>query len=238
MVIAECKSSDKTSDVNDDFLANTRVPTWKKITQQNSTITVSFDMENDLARGSDGLVKIQKNMTREVRFTRGRWFTADKNGKFHVYSGYRNGKSAELRKHKLSIFGLVLSYNSKYGSLDLTEEDFNESKKIYPTLREEMIGLSLARLTVLHSDSFGPEKRQSAPTPAVTPCNVKWSNALRLDPTTTGGRCLHFTASSAGDLFVVFATIPSQRSSWYYVQIGVSKVSIYKVSKCKLVVSG
>lgn len=116
---------------------------------------------------------------------------------------------------------------------DLIKEDFNESKRTYPTLREEMIGFPLAHLTVTQSNSFHDSvKRGSAPSPAVTPCNVKWSNALRLDPTTTGGRCLHFTASSAGDFFVVFATIPSRRSSWYYVQIGVRKVAIYKVYKC------
>lgn len=228
MQIPECTSQDHTSEVSDDFLANTPVPTWKEVTQPSSTIKVTFDMENDLARGLDGAVKIQKNMTREVRFTRGRWFTADEDGKFHMYSGYRNGKTAELKKEKLSIFGLVLSYNSKYGSLELSDEDFNESKKIYPTLREEMVGFPLARVSRTHSDSLSPLKRTS---PAVKPCNVKWSNALRLDPTTTGGRCLHFTASSAGDMFVIFATVPSQRTSWYYVQIGVNKVAIYKVNK-------
>nr|XP_058962420.1 uncharacterized protein LOC131789342 [Pocillopora verrucosa] len=229
MVISKCTLEDKTTEVNDGFFLNTRVPKWKEIVQENSTLTVKFDMETDLARGVDGLGKIEKNMTREVKFTGGRWFTADEYGKFHLYSGYRNGKSGELRNHKLSIFGLVLSYNSKYGSLDLIKEDFNESKRTYPTLREEMIGFPLAHLTVTHSNSFHDSvKRGSVPSPAVTPCNVKWSNALRLDPTTTGGRCLHFTASSAGDFFVVFATIPSRRSSWYYVQIGVRKVAIYK----------
>ncbi|XP_066029703.1 uncharacterized protein [Pocillopora verrucosa] len=229
MVISKCTLEDKTTEVNDGFFLNTRVPKWKEITQENSTLKVKFDMETDLAREVDSVGKIEKNMTREVRFTGGRWFTADEYGKFHLYSGYRNGKSGELRNHKLSIFGLVLTYNSKYGSLDLIKEDFNESKRTYPTLREEMIGFPLAHLTVTQSNSFHDSvKRGSAPSPAVTPCNVKWSNALRLDPTTTGGRCLHFTASSAGDFFVVFATIPSRRSSWYYVQIGVSKVAIYK----------
>jgi len=226
MQIPECTSQDRASEVSDDFLAITAFPAWKEVTQANTTIRVTFDMENDLARGMDGAVKIQKNMTREVRFKRGRWFTADENGKFHMYSGYRNGKTAQLKKQKLSIFGLVLSYNSKDGSLELSDQDFNESKKIYPTLREEMIGFPLARVSRKHSDSLTPLKRN--PPAAPKPCNVKWSNALRLDPTTTGGRCLHFTASSAGDLFVIFATVPSKRSTWYYVQMGVNKVAIYK----------
>ena len=149
MVISKCTQEDKTTEVNDGFFLNTRVPKWKEIVQENSTLTVKFDMETNLARGVDGLGKIEKNMTREVKFTGGRWFTADEYGKFHLYSGYRNGKSGELRNHKLSIFGLVLTYNSKYGILDLFEEDFNESKRTYPTLREEMIGFPLAHCSVL-----------------------------------------------------------------------------------------
>lgn len=228
MQIPECKSRDLSSEASNDFLTNSDVPTWKDVLQANTTVRVTFDMEYDLARGMDGVVKIQKNMTREVRFKRGRWYTADEDGKFHMYSGYRNGKTSQLKKQKLSIFGLVLSYNSKDGSLELSEEDFNESKKIYPTLREEMIGFPLARVSRTHSNSLNPLKR--TPSAAPIPCNVKWSNALRLDPTTTGGRCLHFTASSAGDMFVIFATVPSKRSTWYYVQIGVNKVAIYKVN--------
>ncbi len=228
MQIPECSAKDQSTDTQNDFLANTPVPTWNEITQQDKTITVTFDMENDLPRGPIGLMKIQRNMSREVRFKHGRWFTADTDGKFHMYSGYRNGKSAKLNRHKLSIFGLVLSYNSKYGSLELSEEDFNASKKIYPTLSKELVGFPLARVNLLYSDSTSPLKRTTQ-TPTVIPCNVKWSNALRLDPTTTGGRCLHFTASSAGDIFVVFATVPSRSTTWYYVQIGINKVAIYKV---------
>lgn len=107
MVISKCTLEDKTTEVNDGFFLNTRVPMWKEITQENSTLTVRFDMETDLAREVDNLGKIEKNMTQEVRFIRGRWFTADEYGKFHLYSGYRNGKSGELRNHKLSILGLA-----------------------------------------------------------------------------------------------------------------------------------
>jgi len=227
MQIPECKSENLGEPVSDDFLEDTRVLTWNEVMQRNTAIKVTFDMENDLARGLDGAVTIPKNMTREVRFTRGRWFTADKNGKFHMFNGYRNGKSDELKKHKLSIFGLVLTYNSRYGSLELKDEDYNESKKMYPTLSAGQVGFPLARLKVMEPGT--PQQKRSTAPPAVKPCNLKWSNALRLDPTTNGGRCLLFTASSAGDFFVVFATLPSKPNSWYYVHIGVAKVAIYKV---------
>ena len=228
MNIPKCKDSDEANDedfadiLNDDV----RVPMWEEITQPNKTIEVIFDMENDLARGLEGVVKIQKNMTRRIRFAHGRWFTTDQDGKFHMFSGYRNGKSGELENHKLSVFGLVLSYNSKYGSLELSEADLKESRKIYPTLRENQVGFPLARVIVLEENSPIGQKRSP---PTSTPCNVKWSNALRLDPTTGGGRCLQFTASSAGDFFVVFATVPTEPSTWYYVHVGTEKVAIYKV---------
>ena len=68
MVISECTLEDKTTEVNDGFFLNTRVPKWKEITQENSILTVRFDMETDLAREVDSLGKIAKNLTREVRF--------------------------------------------------------------------------------------------------------------------------------------------------------------------------
>lgn len=228
MQIPQCEPTKPIEEVKEeDFLASTRAPAWEEVTNPNKTIKVTFDMENDLARGLDGVVKIQRNMTREVRFARGRWFAADQDGTFHMFNGYRNGKSGELKKRKLSVFGLVLSYNSKYGSLELSDEDYKESKKFYPTLNEDQVGFPLARISLLESNSL--QQKRSVDPPVVKPCNVKWSNALRLDPTTGGGRCLLFTASSKGDFFVVFATVPSDPTSWYYLHIGTKKVSIYKV---------
>lgn len=106
-------------------------------------------MEIDLVCGVDGLGKIEKNMIWEVKFIGGRWFIVDEYGKFYLYSGYCNGKSGELRNYKLFIFGFVLSYNLKYGSLDFIKEDFNEFKWIYLILREEMIGFLLVYLIVM-----------------------------------------------------------------------------------------
>lgn len=66
------------------------------------------------------------------------------------------------------------------------------------------------------------------------PCNLKWSNAFQLDFRTTrtktmDGSCIRFVASSAGDFFVAFATLPRERSTWYYVKIGTQDVQIFKV---------
>ena len=62
-----------------------------------------------------------------------------------------------------------------------------------------------------------------------TPLQEKWSNALRFDPTDTEGKCLHFTASTAGTLFVIFAALPKEPESRYLVEISPEGVYIYKV---------
>ncbi|KAJ7378596.1 hypothetical protein OS493_021896 [Desmophyllum pertusum] len=67
------------------------------------------------------------------------------------------------------------------------------------------------------------------------PCNVKWANAMRFDPSDTEGKCLHFTASSKGNLFVIFSAIPDDKDSWYYVEISPRGVAIFKSQR--LVVS-
>lgn len=87
-----------------------------------------------------------------------------------------------------------------------------------------MIGTQLARV---YKFSTRSDKRStsSQPPKSVQPCRVKWSNALRFDPTDTKGKCLNFTAS----LFVVFAALPKEPDSSSLVQISPGMISTYKV---------
>lgn len=87
------------------------------------------------------------------------------------------------------------------------------------------------QLAWVYKFSTRSDKRSisSQPPKSVQPCQVKWSNALRIDPTDTKGKCLHFTASTAGTLFVVFATLPKEPDSRYLVQISPNMISTYKV---------
>eukprot|EP00058_Branchiostoma_floridae_P014109 XP_002599597.1 hypothetical protein BRAFLDRAFT_77695 [Branchiostoma floridae] len=62
------------------------------------------------------------------------------------------------------------------------------------------------------------------------PCSLYWSNAHRFDPT-DGGKCIHFTAASEGDIFVVFASIPQNHETWVYIQISPEGVALYKALK-------
>ena len=216
--------------VDDDILGERDVPSWVDIIKEKIPFKVVFDMQEELKGHLHGATHIPRNMTRTVRFARNKWFTSDESGKFHLYSGYANGASRNPQNRRVSIMGLVLTYNEKEGSLALRPRDYQASKEAFPTLSGDLKGLPVARVY------WAPErnifKRQS--TPAVEPCNVKWSNALRFDPSDKGGKCLHFTAVTSGDIFVVFSTVPSQRSSWYYVHISTSSVSIYKVGNAGL----
>lgn len=66
------------------------------------------------------------------------------------------------------------------------------------------------------------------------PCQVEWTNAFHFDPTTKGGQCVHFSAISAGKIFIAFAQSPKNRDQWYYVRIGLEEVAIYKVKRLSL----
>lgn len=65
------------------------------------------------------------------------------------------------------------------------------------------------------------------------PCKVKWSNALRFKPTGVG-RCLHFTASTKGTVFVIFSVIPNDKDTWYYVEMSPYGVGVLKVGSSLL----
>ncbi len=69
---------------------------------------------------------------------------------------------------------------------------------------------------------------------AVLPCQLKWSNNLMMVLPKTSkdeGKCLKFTASTEGELFLVIATTPSNQNSWYIFQITTKGVIFYRVKR-------
>ena len=183
-------------------------------------------MKTDLT-GLDGY-NIPRNMIRLVKYEKGKWLTSDKDGSFHLYNAFNNGNSDNPRQHKMSIMGLVLSYNEQGESLELLQSDLESSKQSFPGLHKSLLGKTLA--SVVTKAQAKPKTGFKRATLVNPPCNVKWSNTLRFDPTDSSGKCLHFTASTEGKLFVVFSTLPNDKSSWYYIEIGPDKVAIYKVA--------
>lgn len=185
-------------------------------------------MKNDL-KGIDGY-SIPRDMTRPVKYTNGKWITGEEDGSFHLYNAFNNGGSGDTRKHKISILGLILSYNQNSGGLELLPDDFAASKEFFPNLHQFLAGRTLAKIVSEVEETSRQASKREGQTMEKEPCNVKFSNALRFDPTDSNGKCLHFTAATEGSIFVVFSTLPKDEDSWYYTEITPEKVAIYKVT--------
>ena len=204
------------------------MPTWQSITSGHKEFRVIFDMKKDLTGIED--YTIPRNMNRLMRFVDGKWQTGEGDGTFHLYNAFNNGRSGEVKKRKISVLGLVLSYNEDSGGLDLLTDDIKYSKKFFPNLPKTLTGRTLAKLVLENGDPASKQASKRQSESALTqPCNVEFSNALRFDPTDTNGKCLHFTAATEGSIFVVFSTLPKDSSLWYYTEITPQRVAIYKV---------
>lgn len=132
----------------------------------------------------------------------------------------------------MTIFGLTLFYNEKDGSLLLDEEDFQPSKKVFPTLAADMKGKPLARVESVNREGANKRNKIRLATQASAdnvPCHAEWSNILRIDLVNMKGKCLHFTAASKGTIYLVFSASPRNLNARYVVEISPQKVVIFKV---------
>ncbi|KAJ7375171.1 hypothetical protein OS493_001909 [Desmophyllum pertusum] len=213
------------------FWRSKDIPSWAAMVKRNKVFNVAFDMLEDLPHTLLEAFNIGRGMNRLVRYYKKKWYTSDRDGSFHLYGGFDNGNSGNDSQRIISILGLVLTFREADGSLVLSENDFKASKKFFPTLTEEMKGTELARVNMPSEQS--DKRSATTPPPTTGPCQVKWSNALRFDPTDSKGKCLHFTASTAGTIFAVFAALPKDSNTRYYVEISPEKVATYKGSTLK-----
>ena len=139
-----------------------------------------------------------------------------------------------MRQHKISIFGLTLSYKEKDGSLVLEEQDYQFAKKTFPAIAADLKGMRLAHIETLEKGSAFErvERRQSVrPTtpPPPPPCKPTWSNSLRMELHDMKGKCVHFTAASSGTIKVLFSAKPTNLEKRYVVEISPTIVRIFKV---------
>lgn len=220
----------------DDFFSVKDVPKWKLLTTTKKPFKVIIDMKEDLRDSHHGDVVIPKTMVRRIRFFDNRWFTYNDRKVFHLYNGFDNGGSGNPKNKKISVLGLVLSFEEKTGSLVLTNSDFEESKKIFPALHSSMKGSIIGRVEVDLKETVKlPSKLADVPAPVIKTCKVMFSNALRFDP--IGGKCLHFTAITTGTIYVMFAVSPGKPTSWYTIRIATDRIDIYKVYKIVIYIS-
>lgn len=66
-------------------------------------------------------------------------------------------------------------------------------------------------------------------------CNVKWFNVLCFDFSNKEGKCFYFIVFLKGIIFVIFVVVLNNKDIWYYVQIFIYGVGIFKVSLYKKV---
>ncbi|KAI8493789.1 hypothetical protein Bbelb_281360 [Branchiostoma belcheri] len=193
------------------------VPTWKEMTG-GKEFTVIFDMPYDIP----GILQAQDEL--ELKFINHLWFSTRSGVIPHLYDGYKNGGSSDVKAKKVSVQGLVMTYDEGTGVFTVTDDDFKASAPLLPNLQEWINGRGIARAE--YKQLLNHLGRKIA-TMGDVPCSIQWSNVHRFDPT-DGGKCIHFTAASEGDIFVVFASIPQNHETWIYIQISPEGVALYK----------
>lgn len=192
------------------------------MTHDELPFVVIFDTNEDLVGDFNGPTTIPARMERVVKFFKGKWFVGDDVNHMDFMSTCK--AEGEEGDNKICIMGLTLKYYPDTGFLRLAKEDLTINKINYNSLREADVGRLFAHVEWPESHVFRFEE-----VVGYLPCNVKWSNALRFDPSDMEGKCLHFTVVSEETIFVVFSTVPNDRETWYYVQISPYGVGIFKV---------
>ncbi|XP_078657439.1 uncharacterized protein LOC144903312 [Branchiostoma floridae x Branchiostoma belcheri] len=198
--------------------SNSGVPTWEEMTSGDEFI-IHIDMPYNIPR----FLKAKASL--HVIYKRGRWMTITDRLHPHIFNGFRNGGSGDTAAHKISVGGLVMSYGEDTGLLTVTQEDFEASAELIADLPDWLIGMDVGRAE--YSSLMEQISNHQSLDRGHVPCNMQWSNAHRIDPT-NGGKCIHFTAASEGDIFVVFAGIPRDHETWLTVEISPDGVALYK----------
>ncbi|KAI8516797.1 hypothetical protein Bbelb_053780 [Branchiostoma belcheri] len=201
---------------------NTGVPTWEDMAG-GKEFSVVFDMQYDIP----GILLAQDVLT--LKFFRHLWFSTRKGSVPHLYDGYKNGGSNDVQEKKVSVQGLVMTYDEGTGVFTVTDDDFTASATLLTDLPDWVKGRDVARA---ENKQLLNHLSQKSDTVGDVPCSIQWTNAHRFDPT-DGGKCIHFTAASEGDIFVVFASIPQTHETWIYVQISPEGVALYKALRLK-----
>ncbi|XP_035682322.1 uncharacterized protein LOC118419823 [Branchiostoma floridae] len=153
------------------------------------------------------------------------WLTIRPGKTPHEFDGHNNGDSGDISQHKVSVGGLVMTYEENTGTFTVTQDDFDASSAVIPNLPAWVNGMVVARAE--YKSVLEQLSNQQSSTEGQMPCNLQWSNAHRIDPT-DGGKCIHFTAASKGDIFVVFSGVPEDHETWVTVEISTSGVAMYK----------
>ncbi|XP_077985120.1 uncharacterized protein LOC144439760 [Glandiceps talaboti] len=209
---------------------DTKSPGWGHM-KSGKPFSIIFDMEEDVDGGNHGST-IPKDQIFMMQYYAGKWFVESIDGKVRLTDGYSNGGSDVSENLKISVKGIVLTFNPEVGLFRLTDEDYDASIVYWPTISAGLKGQFIARASWPVNQETPDtdellEERFMTGTVQRFPCNTHWSNLQLIDPT-HGGLCLFFSAVSEGSIYVVFASVPKDKTTWYYVEISTALVAIYK----------
>ena len=128
------------------------------------------------------------------------------------------------------INGVLFSYQNN-GFLVMNKQDYLFNKDIVKGLSryfDNEDGVSVAKVEYIHV--FDEMEVAEGHRQGKVPCNVKWSNTHMFD-VSRDHACLNFIASSGGDIFLIFAEIPNDYTTWLYMHISDEGVGFYKGMK-------
>lgn len=196
------------------------------MTEDGLTFKVIFANDKAMYGRYHGWERILPQMEKYVRFYRTRWFSGDSADQIDIKSACNWGGSAAVSSdvRKICILGMILRYDPATGFFILNQHDFDLSKRAWPSLTDKNIDTVMARVEWPGRDIFKLDE-----VIGYVPCNVKWSNAMRFDPSEGEGKCLHFTLVTEGTAYIIFSAIPNDKNAWYYLQISSHGVGIFKV---------
>ncbi|XP_078588379.1 uncharacterized protein LOC144869188 [Branchiostoma floridae x Branchiostoma japonicum] len=201
--------------------SNEGAPSWQDMIS-GQEFTVIFDMPYNIPNFMDAKYSLN------VEYVYNRWLAIRDGFTPHLYDGHRNGGSDDVTNFKISVGGLVMTYDEDTGLLTVTQDDYDASAQMIPDLPIWVNGLAVAR--VEYKSLLQQLQNHNSVGGGKMPCNIKWSNAHRIDPT-NGGKCIHFTAASLGDMYVVFSGVPNNHETWVYVEISPRGVALYRAMR-------
>eukprot|EP00058_Branchiostoma_floridae_P001425 XP_002586913.1 hypothetical protein BRAFLDRAFT_105135 [Branchiostoma floridae] len=199
-------------------------PSWLDLIN-GETYKIFFDLKMDIN------YKIKRSTEAFVVYSEGRWNCHHPDETLHVYNSYSNGGSGNTANKKVSCFGFVMTYDERTGKLFVTVDDRIASSKVIRSVSYKLVNKVVARVEFVSPLEHSQSSSSALASILEAPCEVKWSNSYQIKPSEEGGRCLYFVAASDGDIFVVFAAIPRDKTTWYHLQISFQGVALYKGMK-------
>ena len=194
------------------------IPTWKELKSDASEIRIVFDMK----RSIPGIVSAQEIL--QIKYLNNKWFVV-RNERIRLFDSF---PEIDTNATNVNVRGLVMTYDETTG---LFEVDLNNKP---PNAGDWLQGI-VARAEYINPLKAAKERNQESDVRMI-PCVYRWSNIHRFNPLDEGS-CVRFTASSAGNIYVLLAVIPSDSNTWYYLVITPHGVALYKALKAQEIIT-